>query len=329
MNCDHTLAEKRPKLKSCPGQGQDMTYVQLNYKCNQNCCFCASDKTGIYEYVNVGPKELSEELSNLSQRTLLHINGGEPTLEPNIFDILREGVRNYPYVCLSTNGIKLADPAFCFELLETGLDGIAIPFFCDNEKLHDRLVGRLGAFKKLDRALYNLLQYSPKHEVDLIFKILPLRPTLDYLSDLPAWWGTIGIMPTEIQISGLHLGDKVMNHPELIPPPNELIKALNNLVRKLLSNNYIFSIQELPLCLLETAVLSEYIETQILRPLWKYRKFVKVDNLGATESWVWVPRFKSCSGCELDEFCGSFNSKRFDEVYKPLYDDFINPIHFR
>lgn len=305
-----------------------MTYVQVNYNCNQNCIFCASDKTHDPEYIKIRPPTLPYELQNPNNRTLLHLNGGEPTIASDIFDIIEAGVKNFPYVSLSTNGQKFSDASFCKKIFQTGLDEIAIPFFSGEEKIHDFLTGTRKSFSTLEMALKNIFQLRKTNSMRVVFKILPISLAISTIPSLLSWWQEMRAIPDEVQISGLHISHRVKKNQNLIPEPRSLANELNILVKDLFALKIPFAIQELPLCLLNKKELELYLSVGVLRPNWRYENFVKVHANGSDDGWGAVPRFPVCETCEITQICGVFNPKRFDEVYKPLYEKTITPVIF-
>ncbi len=52
--------------------------------------------------------------------------GGEPTLRPDLVDLIRQAEQNGQVAGLLTDGLKLADPAYLDLLLQTGLDHLTI-----------------------------------------------------------------------------------------------------------------------------------------------------------------------------------------------------------
>ena len=109
----------------CPDHEQHscLAIIEVNEHCNLTCptCFASSSPA------RAGQRSLSEIEAMLDllvesegQPDLLQISGGEPTLHPQILDIIR-AARSRPirHVMLNTNGLRLAgDPAFVAALAE-------------------------------------------------------------------------------------------------------------------------------------------------------------------------------------------------------------------
>jgi len=119
--------------------------LALTYQCNNNCYFC---------YMG-GPrktKELTKEqwvwvLNKLWEAGIPQVvfTGGEPTLYkdlPYLVDHAQEFVTG-----LVTNGTKLTSK-LCKQFKDSSLDYIQVTIESDRSKIHDKMVGRNGAWQE-------------------------------------------------------------------------------------------------------------------------------------------------------------------------------------
>jgi uncharacterized radical SAM superfamily Fe-S cluster-containing enzyme len=109
----------------CPDHEQHscLALIEVNEHCNLACptCFASSSPslTGTRSLAEV-ERMLDLLVESEGEPDLLQISGGEPTLHPQIIEILR-AARSRPirHVMLNTNGIRIAnDPAFVAALAE-------------------------------------------------------------------------------------------------------------------------------------------------------------------------------------------------------------------
>ena len=109
----------------CPDHEQHscLALIEVNERCNLTCptCFASSSpaRTGQRSLAQVEAM-LDLLVESEGQPDLLQISGGEPTLHPQILDIIR-AARSRPirHVMLNTNGLRLAsDPEFVAALAE-------------------------------------------------------------------------------------------------------------------------------------------------------------------------------------------------------------------
>ncbi|MBU1056476.1 MAG: radical SAM protein [Proteobacteria bacterium] len=100
--------------------------ISVTNACNLRCpiCFTYNRSDKIY---NISLEEMRHRVDNVIEQSgecdLFNITGGEPTLHPDIFDIIRICKRpEIGRVTLNSNGITLAkDQSFCDRLAELGV----------------------------------------------------------------------------------------------------------------------------------------------------------------------------------------------------------------
>ncbi|OIO02045.1 MAG: hypothetical protein COX65_06715 [Elusimicrobia bacterium CG_4_10_14_0_2_um_filter_56_8] len=129
----------------------------LNYNCNARCLFCSQ---GDFDKSRNAPFEAIARNIYAARKAgygRLGLTGGEPLIRPDILKVIGLGKSvGFDFIRVQTNGIKLADAAFCGKLARAGLTFCKFSFTTDNEKAHDALVGVPGAFKKALAGLKNL-----------------------------------------------------------------------------------------------------------------------------------------------------------------------------
>ena len=129
----------------------------LNYNCNAQCSFCSQG--GFDKSLNADFGVIAKNIysSYKSGYRRLGLTGGEPLISPNILKTVSLGRSvGFNFIRVQTNGIKLADPEFCADLVKAGLTFCKFSFTSDNPRDHDRLVGVAGAWQKAVKGLTNL-----------------------------------------------------------------------------------------------------------------------------------------------------------------------------
>jgi 7,8-dihydro-6-hydroxymethylpterin dimethyltransferase len=107
----------------CPDHEQHscLAIIEVNQTCNLTCPVCfadsAPDRPGTRSLAEVNAM-LDALVASEGEPDLVQISGGEPTLHPQIIDILQAAKsRPIRHLMLNTNGIRIArDPAFVAEL---------------------------------------------------------------------------------------------------------------------------------------------------------------------------------------------------------------------
>lgn len=129
----------------------------LNYDCNAKCSFCSQ---GSFDRSLNAPFPAIAKNIYTAYKTgyrRLGFTGGEPLINPGILKAVALGRSvGFDFIRVQTNGIKLADPEFCADLVKAGLTFCKFSFTSDNPSVHDRLVGAPGAWEKAVKGLENL-----------------------------------------------------------------------------------------------------------------------------------------------------------------------------
>ncbi len=134
--------------------------IILNYDCNARCPFCYHSQEQIKEFSYRMPfqdvaKALYEGRKNGA--FVAYLIGGETTLHPDLPKIAAFARKvGYPYIQVLSNGLKLADFKYVKKLTDSGVNLFRLSVHGPNEKIHDKLVGVEGAFRKIMKAAENI-----------------------------------------------------------------------------------------------------------------------------------------------------------------------------
>jgi organic radical activating enzyme len=119
-------------------KGIETMYLQITEKCNMHCSHCCyscdmKGKHGDYQTIINAINFASEYYGDES----ISIGGGEPTLHPRFFDILRHCLETFDYVWLASNGSQ-TDTMFRLANIIDGVDFIDdYECDCDPDDLED------------------------------------------------------------------------------------------------------------------------------------------------------------------------------------------------
>jgi tetratricopeptide (TPR) repeat protein/MoaA/NifB/PqqE/SkfB family radical SAM enzyme len=151
-----TLLEELPTAAAEP---KSLEFF-VNYACNAKCPFCFNPPDATPELDRGLP------LPELARRLLegwregyraVKFIGGEVTVRDDLPQILALARRiGYRSIQVTTNGIRLADPAYARQLVGLGVDRVRFSIHGHTPELHDRLVAVPGALAKIERAAATL-----------------------------------------------------------------------------------------------------------------------------------------------------------------------------
>lgn len=148
----------------------------LNYNCNARCRFCSQgdfDKSLNAPFEAIARNIYSAYKAGYRR---LGLTGGEPLIRPDILKVIALGKSvGFRFIRVQTNGIKLADPAFCRALVKAGLTFCKFSFTTDRAADHDKLVGVPGALKKALAGLDHLRRLKVRLGTNILVNKLNYR----------------------------------------------------------------------------------------------------------------------------------------------------------
>lgn len=172
----------------------------------------------------------------LDANSQIVINGGEPTTHPGFIQILECALKTGGRVILFTNGKALANKNFFGNIDWRKLFRISTPIYSAKRDLHDRLVGKNGAWNETMMGLnrLDLAREAGLGPLELELKLLAIRPSLSEWSEIINEISKFKKHPERVVISGLILSKTILSHRfELIPTMDDLVTPVNQAVRQL------------------------------------------------------------------------------------------------
>lgn len=117
------------------------TWLTLNRACNLSCKWCYAQKTIKRDNMKLDTAKRLIDISIGMGTKNFKLIGGEPTIYPYFFEIIKYLINYNVNIIIVTNGIKLADKEFCYALKKNNYPhlhlGISIKGSCDEEYLRD------------------------------------------------------------------------------------------------------------------------------------------------------------------------------------------------
>ncbi len=146
------------------GQHACIGLIEVTSQCNMKCTFCYAPM-GEPRHIPLEKIEAMMDFyidSEGGEAEILQISGGEPSLHPDIFEIIRMARRKaIKYVMLNTNGVKIAeDERFAKALAEfKGKFEVYLQFDGFSDEMDKNYRGNTGVHTKL-KAIENLSKYG-------------------------------------------------------------------------------------------------------------------------------------------------------------------------
>lgn len=163
---DFTLEELRAfketfDLRVSATGGPKKVILNVTYKCNNHCTFCA---VGTRTQVDGDFARQRELLVKYRRQgvTLLDLDGGEPTLNPNLLALIRFARRaGYERINVTTNGRLCAYEDFAQRLVESGLSTLLFSLHGHTRALHAANVGVPEAFDQTLAGIDHCVRLAP------------------------------------------------------------------------------------------------------------------------------------------------------------------------
>jgi uncharacterized radical SAM superfamily Fe-S cluster-containing enzyme len=164
----HTKVEKGCPFDcgTCPQHDQHacIGLIEVTNKCNLRCPLCYAD-AGEGEFLALDNIEKMMDFfqdSEGGQAEILQISGGEPTIHPEIIEILKMAkAKKFKYVMLNTNGLRIAEDEEFVRELQQFVGGFEVYLQFDGFKssTYKQLRGE-DILDKKKKAIDNLTKYK-------------------------------------------------------------------------------------------------------------------------------------------------------------------------
>jgi radical SAM protein with 4Fe4S-binding SPASM domain len=191
--------------------------LALTYRCNDDCAHCYNARPR--DYPEMDTQHWRRVLDRLWDIGIPHVvfTGGEPTLRPDLQQLIAHAERNGQITGLNTNGRRLSDAKYVRELLDAGLDHVQITVESHDPTIHDHMVRARGAWRQTIAGLENALEtplFVMTNTTMLRQNSPYLGETLDFLASLGV--PTIGLNALIYSGRGLSVGTG-LSESELFP----------------------------------------------------------------------------------------------------------------
>lgn len=286
---------------------QRKVIFNITYSCVNNCEFCATGDR-IRKFV-AWPRieRILREHREAGVRSL-DIDGGEPTLHPQLNDtVALARSLGYSQVNVTTNGRKLGDESQALRLLSSGVTSLLISLHGHTAEIHDRITRAPGSFDETVAGIRTAVRVLPAG-VDFGVNITISKNNVAHLQEYADLLWELGVRKVNYQF----LTPFGNAQSDIVPPPQQAAAEVRRIIERYGERSRIFVVNAQP-CLfpgLERYVLAD------LQKLGRTMVFVWDEqvNLGnyLGERRVRVPE---CATCAHSLGCGGFFD--FGREYAP------------
>ena len=142
---------------------QDYVELSLHFSCNQKCQHCMIE--GTMDRLQPESTDRIEQVLAINAQQGrwkgLTLTGAEISLRRDLPQLARRARDSgFEHVRIQTHGMRLADPDYCAELVEAGIDEFFVSVTAADARTHDAITRVPGSFDKTLRGLENLDAYD-------------------------------------------------------------------------------------------------------------------------------------------------------------------------
>jgi len=299
-------------------------YIQITRDCNQLCRFCSNPPSGRTASLAELQAQVDDLLDGGADGVIL--TGGEPTLSPNLCDLVAYTTARGAPCRIITNGQVLADGPLLDRLVEAGLRHLHVSLYSHSEPVQDMLTRNPGGWRRVVGALERLGAHSAGLAVDL--NVVINHYNADHLDAIARF--VIRRFPF-VRHLVFNFLDPSMNRtaefPDTIPKLWEMEVPLHRALMLLEAAGLTFRVERVPLCYM---VDYAHVSTET-------RKIVKEESrvihfldekrrVSQHEPGAWLRgKGDACAHCRLDPICAGLDSMDVHYDSSDLYPVFVDP----
>ena len=270
---------------------KNIYYYNIDYYCNNNCVFCFSSSTSC----NLNQISLENFIKSLEQSTptitdKVIINGGEPTIHPQFYQIINSiHMKYYTNIIIYSNGVEL-------DITKIKKDNnilFVIPIH-GNGKLHNSITQNKNSFIS---TLSNIkkLQY---HKINYSIKFI-INPEMIHTNfDINDFLNKNHLFPQEIILARLNETKKSVKNKVQLANNKEIKEYVINSFLQLRSK-YKIKFLDIPFCFLDSLINKIKLVEEI--PLFYFNdyRYIKVKRNYYKE----IKIENKCSSCKWNYYC--------------------------
>lgn len=280
--------------------------IKLGYSCNNACLHCVVDDFRDVVLSRGQPEDLStetyrRELADSRARGAGSVvfTGGEPTIRPDLLELLAYARDLGFRVDMQTNGRRLHDRAFAAAILAIMPVSFCIALHAPQASLHDEITQRPGSFDETVKAIGNLAGLGAQVSGKLVIQKLNYR-TLPETAQLFASLGVCHLCITFPHACGSarkHFDRVVPHYGEI---QGYVLRALEQCARRRLNADT----EAFPLCLLPGY---EHCASELgflVSDTTELKQYGKDDLIDWAEERPKIKsKFSQCRHCRYDPVC--------------------------
>ncbi|OQB09494.1 MAG: Cyclic pyranopterin monophosphate synthase 1 [Candidatus Omnitrophica bacterium ADurb.Bin205] len=286
-------------------------WVRLTRACNNRCLFCLDNEAQDGSCIDFSIIKDTLERGRAINAKKAILSGGEPTLHPELFKIIRAARDlGYSEIQIITNGRMFAYEEFLRQAVNCGVSEITFSIHGHTPKLHDRQTQVKGSFEQSIRGLLNARKIKGLIvNVDIVINKINIR----YLRQIIDFFIVLGVNEFDL-LQVMPFGRAWLNRGQLFYDIEKEIESLK----------FAFEVRkDTPVCLWTNRLPAVYLEG--MEDLIQHPDKLRDEVFGLKEMFGKFIRFglkmpcrgERCYYCCLKGFCEDLIALRSSGLLAP------------
>ncbi len=298
----------------------EISYIQVTRDCNLNCIICSNPPTGCRLEFDQAKKEVEALVKRKCDGVIL--TGGEPTLYPQLPDLIRYCLAQGVFPRIITNGQKIADMEYLKLLKDAGLRHLHLSVYSCRPEIQEKITKHKGSFDNLERSLNNL---NVLGDITVNVNTVINAYNADHLSKTVRWLLEHYPFINHFVFNNLDpLMNRAAENPDVIPRLNDFELELHEALSLLQRNGKTFRVESVPLCYLTDFEDASTETRKIVKQENRTTYFLDQRGEFSQDHWYYK-KGACCSICSLNTICAGLYAMGQGFEEKELYPVFIDP----
>lgn len=240
----------------------DNFWLITNYSCNNRCLWCYTKPAKFScDIMKLNyAKEVMEEMKNNRAHKCTLI-GGEPTLTPYLFDLIKYGKKIGLFMKIVTNGRMLSDINFTKKIKDSGISLIAISIHSYNPIVHNKIT-KTASFDETVMGIENCI----KENINFVTLTTINKLNKDDILNTAIFLDKIGVKKIIFNVAAPGMRGDIIT--KFVLPPNEIADIITENYKLLLKKRIKAEFYATtPLCLYNKNDLKNMIGDSYLMPI--------------------------------------------------------------
>jgi len=284
----------------------DLGYIQLVRICNQKCRFCSNPETDYELSIEQARSQIDDFIKRGYDGIIL--TGGEPTLYPDLVDVVSYATDKGIHVRMITNGQKTAERSFITALNEAGLGHVHISVHTNDPKLQAFLTGTEDSLANIKQSLDLFAELGINVDVNITMEAF----NCGHLDEVVKW--LVKCWPNLHHFVFNNLdpsSDRVAEYPDTVPRLVDIEMPLLKALAFLQRSGRTFRVERLPLCYMVEFAWASTETRKIVKEEERIVHFL--DEKGMVRQTDWNHgKADVCNICNLNPICaGLFEMDKY------------------